>query len=195
MEPMFKKPVHARDVRQWDVTVRNVSTTQTTRLDLRNYMMKWMIWYNLLANHKDEESPRSFVYEQRRNILKLATVRSCSYWMTGDTNFNQRLRLWLYFFDEISCSHSKTGMWLYDAQNWDWLSWAGLINLLFWRNFDTSFRWLGATVGVSNIHTYLMSNLSRLAREDGPVWWRFRRSITERTFFWFGGFSCRCPLY
>lgn len=25
MEPMFKKPSHARDLRQWDVTVRNVS--------------------------------------------------------------------------------------------------------------------------------------------------------------------------
>lgn len=25
MEPMFKKPNHARDLRQWDVTVRNVS--------------------------------------------------------------------------------------------------------------------------------------------------------------------------
>lgn len=62
----------------------------------------------------------------------------------------------------------------------------GLVSSIFffWRNFDTSFRWLGATVGVSNIHTYLMSNLSRLAREDGPVWWRFRRSITERTFVW-----------
>lgn len=26
MEPMFKKPIHTRDLRQWDVTVRNVST-------------------------------------------------------------------------------------------------------------------------------------------------------------------------
>lgn len=54
MEPMFKKPSHARDVRQWDVTVRNVSTYRVTRI---NHMsceasaVAWELFHSYLMSN------------------------------------------------------------------------------------------------------------------------------------------------
>lgn len=80
MEPMFKKPIHTRDLRQWDVTVRNVST------ETEEALVKYCVTRPSLDICNLAIFIQSIVHEDDHGIQWI--------WVAGMvSNFNQHARL------------------------------------------------------------------------------------------------------